>query len=133
MRGLIFAVLMLSGLAAHSGDFAQPMIIGVTSTVTVQGITISSSPATDVVISTMALYRQVCVQNLDTSAFIACGDTVNVSTIQASGLMGVYLTTATATSLATYPPCFELVPGKRFWCASAESNATSRAVIIRKR
>jgi hypothetical protein len=131
MRGLLLLLALVG--AAHAGDFAEPMILGVTSTMTVSGVSISSSVPTDVVISTGPLYRQVCVQNLDTAAFIACGENIAVSTQAASALMGVYLTTATASTLADPPLCFEVVPGKRFYCESANAAAASRAVIIRKR
>ena len=134
MTRYILAV-ALAGLfgVASAGDFAEPVIIGVTSTMTVTGISISSSVPTDVVISTNPLYRQVCVQNLDWGAFIACGESVNVSTLTANSLMGVYLTTATAASLGQTPPCFEVVPGKRFYCESGNKTAPSPAVLIRKR
>lgn len=132
MRGLIFAVVVLLAGTAHALDFAQPMINGVTSTMTVSAINISSGVATSVIVSTQALYRQVCVQNLDNLSFLSCGETVNVSTIQANNLYGVYLPTATATTLANPYPCFEVVPGKDFFCRSAASSP-SRAVITRKR
>ena len=134
MTRYILAV-ALAGLfgIAHAGDFAEPVIIGVTSTMTVSGISIATQTATSVVISTAPLYRQVCVQNLDWSNFIACGENPSVSTLTASGLMGVYLTTATAASLVNTPPCFEVVPGKNFYCLSASHFAPSPAVIIRKR
>ena len=132
MRGLIFAVAVMLAGVAHA-DNAVTSIMGVTSTMTVSGISIATQTATSVVISTAPLYRQVCVQNLDWSNFIACGENPSVSTLTASGLMGVYLTTATAASLANPPPCFEVVPGKNFYCLSASHSAPSPAVIIRKR
>lgn len=133
MRGLIFAVaVLLAAVSAHA-DNAVPSIMGVTSTMTVSAISIATQTATSVVVSTGPLYRQVCVQNLDSSAFITCGENVNVSTISANELMGVYLTTATATTLGNQPPCFEVVPGKDFFCHSGSVSAASRAIITRKR
>ena len=132
MRGLIFAVAVMLAGVAHA-DNAVTSIMGVTSTMTVSGISIATQTATSVVISTAPLYRQVCVQNLDWSNFIACGENPSVSTLTASGLMGVYLTTATAASLGNTSPCFEVVPGKNFYCLSASHSAPSPAVIIRKR
>lgn len=134
MRGLIFSVFVLLAGTAGAIDFAQPVIYGVTSTVTVSAINISSGAgnATSVLVSTGPLYRQVCVQNLDYASFLSCGDSVNVSTVQASNLFGIFVATASATTLSVYPPCFEVVPGKDFFCRSAASNP-SRAVVIRKR
>ena len=133
MRGLIFVVSVLLASAAQALDFAQPVLFGVTSTMTVSAMSISNVTPTDVIVSTAPLYRQVCVQNLDTTAFLACGESISVSTQSASSLMGVYLTTATAVSYAVPSDCFEVVPGKRFYCLSASATGTSRAVIIRKR
>ena len=133
MTRYILAV-ALAGLfgVARAGDFAEPVIIGVTSTITVTGIAISSSVPTDVVISTNPLYRQVCVQNLDTSNYIACGETVSVSTQPASAFAGVQIAKGAA-AVPIAPYCFELVPGKRFYCASGSTSASTNAVIIRKR
>ena len=132
MRGLIFAVAVMLAGVAHALDFAQPVVLGVTSTMTVSGIAISSFTGTDVVISTGPLYRQVCVQNLDTSNYIACGDTVSVSTQPASALAGVQIAKGAA-AIPVAPFCFELVPGHRFWCTSGSTSAATNAVIIRKR
>ncbi len=135
MRGLIFAVAALfAAVTAHagSGDYAVPSIQAVTSTMTVATISIATQTATDVVQSTGPLYRQVCVQNQDSGAFLACGETVSVSTIVANSLFGVFLATNTAT-LPASPFCFEVVPGSRFFCKSGSVSAASRAVIIRKR
>ncbi len=133
MRGFLMAVaVLLAAATAHSGDFAEPVIIGVTSTMTVSGIAISTFTGTDVVVSTSALYRQVCVQNLDTSNYIACGDTVSVSTQPANALAGVQIAKGAA-AVPVAPACFELVPGHRFWCASGSTSAATNAVIIRKR
>lgn len=133
MTRYILAVVLLglSAVADAGGDFAIPSIMSA-STMTVSAINISSGVATSVVISTNPLYRQVCVQNLDSVSFLSCSDNVNVSTIQANNLFGVYLPTATATTLSAVAPCFEVVPGNNFYCRSAASNP-SRAVIIRKR
>ena len=135
MRGFLMAVaVLLAAVSAHagSGDYAVPSIQAVTSTMTVATVSIATQTATDIVISTAPLYRQACVQNMDPGAFLACSDNVNVSTIVAQGLFGVYLATNTA-SLPSLPFCFEVVPGSRFFCKSGSVSAASRAVIIRKR
>ena len=134
MTRFILAV-ALAGLVgvARAGDFAQPIIFGVTSTMTVTNIAITTQTATDVIISTRPLYRQVCIQNLDTTAFVVCAESSVISTMTTSMNMGVYLTTATAASLSVPPPCFEVVPGNRFWCQSASLTNASRVITIRKR
>ena len=131
MRGLILVV-MLAGVA-RAGDFAQPVIDGVTSTDTVRGIDISSAPATDIIISTAPLYRQACVQNLDTSAFLVCSENVNVSTQTASNLVGVIVPPAATASQPQTPLCFSVVPGQRWYCETSSVTGTTRAVISRGR
>ena len=134
MTRFILAV-ALAGLfgVARAGDFSSPVILGVTSTMTVSNIAITTQTATDVIVSTRPLYRQVCIQNLDTTAFVTCSDSSVISTMTTSVNMGVYLTTATATSLSMPVPCFEVVPGNRFFCQSASLTAASRVITIRKR
>lgn len=118
--------------AATPLEMVSPSIESVGSTNTVMGITIASSPVTSVIISTAALYRQVCVQNLDQSGYLACGETINVSTMSSSAFAGVIITTASTTNIVP-PYCFTVPPGTNFYCGSSRVNTTSRAIIMRKR
>ncbi len=131
MRGLVLAVL-LAGVA-HAGDFAQPVIIGVTSTMTIVSVSIATQTPTSVIGSLKPLYRQVCIQNLDWNASLSCSESVSISTIPTSASYGLYITTASAASLSVAPPCFEVVPGNNFYCLSSSVSKASTAVVIRKR
>lgn len=107
-------------------------IHSVQSTSTIQGIAISSSTGTDVIISTGPLYRQICVQNLDNAAYLACSETVSVSTAASNALAGIVVSTA-PTSGQNVPSCFEVVAGNAFYCRTSNTAGSSRAVIHRKR
>ncbi len=131
MRGLAL-VLMLTG-AAHALEPVTVTIDGVSSTNTVSGVDISSQTTFDIIVSTSSLYREACVQNLDTSAFLACGDNVNVSTVSTSGLIGIIIPAApTATTPAT-PLCFSVPAGNHWYCRTSSVTGTTRAVIQRGR
>ncbi len=133
MRGLVFAVAVILAGSAHALETVTPTIDSVSSTITISGISITTQTATDVVISTFPLYRQVCVQNFDTSAFLACSENVSVSTLTANALAGTIIApAATATQPAT-PTCFAVVAGKRFYCLSSSVTASTRAGITRGR
>lgn len=109
-------------------------VIGtVSSTDTVRGISISSSTPTSVVVDTAQRYRQVCVQNLDTTAALYCAERSNVSNSTASDLVGVVIApAATATTPAT-PVCFSIRGGTDFYCKTGSTSASTRAVIVRGR
>ncbi len=134
MTRFILAV-ALAGLAGvvRAGDFASPVILGVTSTMTIATVSIATQTPTDVIVSAVQLYRQVCIQNFDTTAFLSCSSNVNVSTLTANALMGVMIAPAATATTAAQPPCFEVVPGNRFYCLSSSVSAATRAAVIRKR
>ncbi len=132
MRFALF--LMLAAVSVQAMENNSVVTIGsVQSTSTIRGLSIDTAAATSVVISLAPLYRQVCVQNLDLVASLACGDNVSVSTLTASNLMGVVVPPAASTTTAASPMCFEVVAGRHFYCRSASVTAPTRAVIIRKR
>ena len=134
MRGLLLLGLLFVGVrGAHALEQVSVTIDGVSSTDTVRGVDISSQTAFNVMISTPPLYRQVCVQNLDTTAYLACGDSVSVSTISTSNLIGVIIPAApTATTPAT-PTCFGVPIGNSWYCLTSSVTGTTRAVIQRGR
>ena len=135
MPRLFIAVILM--IAAVSGARAlEPVSVtidSVSSTSTIQGISISSASATSVVVSTSPLYRQVCVQNFDTAAFLACSENVNVSTLTASGLIGAILAPASAASSPAAPMCFSIPAGTNFYCRTSSVTGTTRAGIGRGR
>lgn len=128
----LLAVLMLPG-AAHALENVTPTIDSVSSTETVRGIDISSAPATDIVLSTAVLYRQVCVQNLDTSNFLACSDNVNVSTQTSSNGVGTLIAPAPLATAPATPMCFSIVAGTKYYCRTSSVTGTTRAGITRGR
>ncbi len=135
LKGVALALAM--GLFVSRAAALEPVtatIDTVSSTNTFSGIDISSSVPTSVVVSTSPLYRQVCVQNISTSVYLACGERVNVSTITTSSRIGVILPAATAITTPYAPTCFSISAGTDFYCLhDAALLGTSRAVIIRGR
>ncbi len=135
MRRFILAVALMLGAAAGASAL-EPVnvtIDGVGSTDTVRGISIATQTPTNVIISTGPLYRQVCVQNFDTSAFLACGDSVLLSTQTALNNVGTLIApAATATQPAT-PTCFGVPAGNPWYCLSSSVSAATRAGITRGR
>ncbi len=133
MRGLIFAVaVMLSG-AAHALEPATVTIDSVSSTETIRGISIATQTATSVIISTASLYRQVCVQNFETSAFLSCSENPSVSTQTASNFVGTIIAPANTASTPATPLCFSVSAGTNFYCLSSSVSASTRAGITRGR
>jgi hypothetical protein len=135
MRGLILAVAVI--LAGVSSAFAlEPVSVtidGVSSTDTVRGIDISSQTPTDVIINTGALYREVCIQNLSTAGYLACGDSASVSTTTTSNLIGVIIPAPPASTTPATPICFSVPAGNRWYCLASYVSGSIRAVIQRGR
>lgn len=135
MRSFLFTLLVTFSLALtarESKALDQGVIGAILSTSTFMGLTVSSNPATDIVISTAALYRQVCVQNQDNAHFVACGDSINVSSTLVSGVGGVWITTFTA-AVPNLPVCFPIPQGKSFYCRSSNITGGSPITTIRSR
>lgn len=135
MRGLIFAVFaILAGVrGAVALEPVSVVISGLSSTGTIAGVSIATQSATSVIVSTGAMYRQVCVQNFDTSAFLACSENVGVSTQTANNLVGTIIPAAATASTPASPTCFSVVAGKNFYCLSSSVTASTRAGIGRAR
>lgn len=134
MKKYLIAIAILLGMTAGArAESVMATMDTVSSTVAVRGIDISSAPTTNVIIDENRQYRQVCVQNLDTSSFLACGENVNVSTLTASNLMGVVVPPAATASTPQAPSCFSVVAGSLFYCRTSSVSGTTRAVIVRGR
>lgn len=131
--GAVLAALLFLPAPARALEPATVTIDSVSSTDTVRGIDITTQTATSVIVSTGPLYRQVCVQNLDTSAFLACSENVNVSTLTASNLIGVVIPPAPTAATPAQPTCMAVAAGSNYYCKSASVTAATRAVIIRGR
>lgn len=134
MRRFIFAVMMM--VAGSGVEALEPVTVtidSVSSTNTIRGIDISSAPTTSVIVSTSVLYRQVCVQNFDTTAFLACSENVNVSTQTAQNHVGAIIAPAPTASTPNSPLCFSVSAGTNFYCRTSSITGTTRAGIARGR
>lgn len=133
-RRLFLAVaLILSAVGAHALEAVTVTIDSVSSTNTIRGIDISSAPTTSVIISTAQLYRQVCIQNFDTTAFLACSENVNVSSQTAQNHVGTLISPATSVTQFAAPMCFSVSAGTNFYCRTSSVSGTTRAGVARGR
>lgn len=139
MRYLFFGVaVMIAQMLSMSDVLAMEnnsvvTIASVQSTATISGIAIDTATATAITVSTSPLYRQVCVQNFDTSAYLSCSENINVSTSVSSALVGTIIAKVAIDTAPPAPICFEVVAGKHFYCKSSGAGAATRAGITRKR
>lgn len=141
MKKLLAGLALFAGLAvldaspAAAAQAVTSVIATAGSTTPVRGIDISSHTPTSVIIDTNQGYKQVCVQNLDTSSYLACGESVNVSTQTAKNSIGNIIPPAGSASTPAQPTCFAVVPESDYYCLSSVTGATAstRAVITRAR
>ncbi len=146
MKSLIVALglLVSLGMRAHAAadvtfggatrsPEAATKITVVRSSNTTSGITISSASATSVIVDTTQMFSQVCVQNFDTSAFLACSENASVSTQTANALIGTVLAPAASVTAPAMPACFGVIPGYNFYCRTSSVSGTTRAGITRVR
>lgn len=133
-RFLLAAVLaVICSRGAQALEPATVTIDSVSSTMTIRGIDITSQTVTNVVISTGPLYRQVCVQNFDTSAFVACSDSPSVSTVTSNNLIGTIVSPAATATQPNTPSCFSIPAGTSFYCRTSSVTGSTRAGITRGR
>ena len=132
-RFILAGLVMLAVVGAHALEPVSVVIDGVSSTNTIAGVSITTQTATDIVVSTGPLYREACVQNFDTSAFLACSENVNVSTLTANALIGTIIPPAGSATTPATPLCFSIPGGTRFYCLSSSVTASTRAGITRGR
>lgn len=136
MHRFSFFLLLAAGLLAAMPSRAIENNLVVTiesvySTSTIATVTIASVTTTDIVISTVPLYRQVCVQNLSQTSYLACSENVNVSSTPTDALFGVEVSSG---GVPLAPICLPVVAGQRFYCrSSGTTQAAHRAAIHRKR
>lgn len=131
---LAVAVLLASAVGAQALEPVTVTIDSVSSTMTIRGIDISSgSTPTNVIISTTQLYRQVCVQNLDATSYIACSESTLVSITASSNNAGAVIAPASTAGSPAAPTCFSIPAGTAFYCKSSSAAGSTRAVIARGR
>lgn len=134
MRYLIF--LMLLAPKAHAIAYSpgpQPttaVINQMSSTMTVAGVTISTTSPTSVVVSTNAAYRFVTVQNLCVggNADLYCGENSVVLSTQ-TGAAGLGYEISRGSAAVT----FTLLPGQDFFCLASARTSGCQAATIRGR
>ena len=127
------SLLFLVGSSARALEPVTVTIDSVSSTMTIRGIDVSSAPTTNVIISTVAAYRQICVQNFDTTAFVACSENVSVSSITSNILVGTIVAPAATATQPNAPTCFSIPAGTSFYCRTSSVTGTTRAGITRGR
>ena len=123
---------ILASVAPAMENNSVVTIESVQSTATISGMLIDTQTPTSIVVSTAPLYRQVCVQNFDTSAFLSCSEHVSVSTITSSNRIGTIIPKVTTDTSTPAPICFSVVAGNHFYCKSSGS-APTRCSVTRKR
>lgn len=146
MKNLLVVLALLVGgaISAHaaadttfdgpvrSPEPAQKIVVA-KSSVTIQGISVSSAPTTNVIVDITQMYSQVCVQNFDTSSFLACSENISVSTLTANALIGTIIAPAASATAPATPTCFPVIPGRPFYCRTASVSASTRAGTTRVR
>lgn len=132
---LAVGLIALSFKAAHALEPVNVVIDSVSSTATIRGIDITTQTATSVIISTSMLFRQVCIQNFDQMAYVACSEHVNVSTITATtdALAGTVVAPTVSSNTVAVPTCFAVPAGGNFYCKSASVTRASQVGVTRKR
>ncbi len=99
-----------------------------------RGADISSAPATDVTFGANDPgWKNLCIQNLDTTDFLACGPDVAVSTLTASNQVGVLIRPMPASTNPDPPTCFAIVARAAFYCRTSKTSGTTRAGVHRFR
>jgi hypothetical protein len=99
----------------------------------VVGIDISSAPATSIVLGPNNGWQNVCLQNLDLTNALYCGDSVSVSSITTNALIGTIIPPAVDATHPAQPTCFALVAGADFFCRTGSTSGTTRAGVAKSR
>lgn len=139
MKNLIlaFCVLAGAGAAARAEIYNLPLTSTLEtagSSTPFRGADISSAPATDVTFGANDPgWKNLCIQNLDTSKFLACGPDLEVSTQTASNQVGVLIRPMPSSTQPDPPTCFAIVARAPFYCRSSSVTGTTRAGVHRFR
>lgn len=126
MTKIIFAlVLGFAGISAHAAGTG--VINTAPRATTLTGIDISSAPAVSVVGGIDQGIKNICLQNLDTTYSIVCGDTVNVSSITTNSLIGTIIAPSVSTTSVSSPTCFPILENGDFFCRTTKTTGSTRA------
>lgn len=98
---------------------------------TVIGIDISSQTTQSVAGGVNQGWYNICIQNLDTTSALYCGENVNVSSITANALIGTVIAPAASATAAATPTCFPIVQNTDFFCRTGKTTGTTRASVYR--
>lgn len=129
-RMLLVAMLAIAGLShANAAEPTSAVVPQMSASQSCGAISISTSAATSVVDGTKYKYRDVAVQNIDSTYALNCSDSVSVSTTSTSALYGLVVPAGSPGGLAV----FYLVPGQDWYCKSQSVTAATRAVVCKGR
>lgn len=127
MRPLIFLAVLLFPAVLHAQtEPATAIVETMSSTMSVQGVSISSSVATSVVGSTGTANRFVTILNLDATANLFCGERTTITTSITSVLGGFRITPGQSVF-------FAIVPRSNFYCKNDGGSGATWASVARGR
>lgn len=127
MKKTLFALAISLGLASSAHAAGMGVINTAGRGTALTGIDISSAPAVSVVGGTDQGIKNICLQNLDTTFSIVCGDTINVSSITTNSLIGTIIAPAVSTTSVSAPTCFPIVENADFFCRTTKVTGSTRA------
>lgn len=128
MKTLALALgVVLSFAVQASAASAAGVVVTSGSSTTVSGIDISSEPAVSVVGGVDLGWKNICLQNFDSTYSIVCGDSISVSSITTNVNIGTIISPAISTTTVATPTCFPLVENKDFFCRTTKTTGTTRA------
>lgn len=128
---LALALLVGAALSAHAG--VEGVIVTAKSSNTVSGLDISSQTTTSVAGGTTGCWSNICVQNLDTTVALYCGENVNVSSVTTNVLIGTIIAPAPSATSPAQPTCFPITQCTDFFCRTGKTTATTRASVYKVR
>lgn len=127
MKKTLFALAISLGLASSAHAGASGVITTAGRATPFTGVDIASAPATSVVGGIDQGIKNVCLQNLDTTYSIVCGDTISVSSITTNSLIGTIIAPAVSTTSVSSPTCFPIVENADFFCRTTKVTGSTRA------
>ena len=136
MKKLLLTLAVLLGLSGVAGAVPLTSVMDtIGSSVTCVGMDISSQTATDLTDGTAAVqvWKQVCVQNLDASNYLAVSENVAVATTTTNAAIGTILRAAPTATTPDPPTCFSILAGSPYYARTSKTTGTTRAGVCRGR
>ncbi len=97
------------------------------------GMSISSATPTNVIVDTTQMFSQVCVQNLEVAAYLACSENSAVSISSNAAAVGTIIRATPAGFLPDAPTCFPVIAGYPFYCKTSLTTGSTKAAVRRDR